>query len=224
MFKVKRSSSRLLLLVILGAVGLIGCFRQMPSTPPSRTLQGVAAGGGLGAATAAVTASFSAPLFPIGAIFGAVAGGAVGNYLDATSTFSQRLRQHNIQIVQLGDTITVLLPTDKFFVHNTSQINPNYLATLDEVARYISHFDKVRIKVAGYSDNVGPVQRNLALSQTQAQHMMHELWERGVDARMMYAIGYGACNPIASNKQRSGRQKNRRIEISLQRIPYIPVS
>ena len=224
MFKVVQSCKRVLFLGLFVAIGLTGCFRQMPYTPPSRTIQGVAAGGGLGAATAAVTSTFSGPLFPIGALFGAVAGGAVGNYLDATSTFTEHLRQDNIQIVQMGDTYTVILPSDKFFVRGTSQINPHYLGTLDEIVRYIRNFDKVGIKVSGYSDNIGPAQRNLALTQTQAQHVMHELWNRGVDVRVMYAKGYGACNPIASNKRVAGRRKNRRIEITLQRIPHIPVS
>jgi len=224
MFKVVRFFKYVLCLSLLAAIGLTGCARQMPYSPPSRTVQGSAAGGTLGAATAAVTSTFSGPFLPIGAVVGAIAGGAVGNYMDSSSTFTERLRQDNIQIVQIGDTYTVVLPSDKFFVRGTSQINPHYLGTLDEIVRYIRHFDKIGIKVSGYSDNTGPAQRNLALTQTQAQHIMHELWNRGVDARIMYARGYGACNPISSNKRIAGRRKNRRIEITVQRIPHIPVS
>ncbi|MEQ8164345.1 MAG: OmpA family protein, partial [Smithellaceae bacterium] len=34
----------------------------------------------------------------------------------------------------------------------------------------------------------------------------------GIDAKRLTAVGYGEDKPIASNKTKEGRQKNRRVE------------
>ena len=71
------------------------------------------------------------------------------------------------------------------------------------------------LKLAGYTDNVGPTNVNLKLSQDRAQAVKSYLVSKGVSPSRIEATGYGRENPIASNSTPEGRKQNRRVEFEL---------
>jgi outer membrane protein OmpA-like peptidoglycan-associated protein len=83
---------------------------------------------------------------------------------------------------------------------------------LDRVVEYMTHRLNARIRVAGYTDNVGNPRTNQTLSEQRAQAVRAYLVSRGIDGGRIEAVGYGDQNPIASNDTEEGRQQNRRIE------------
>ncbi len=85
-----------------------------------------------------------------------------------------------------------------FFALDSPIINTNYNPVLDQLAALLKGLNKYVIKVAGYTDNVAVPERSLALSRQQAQIIANYLWNSGVDARVLYATGYGNQMPIAS--------------------------
>ena len=85
-------------------------------------------------------------------------------------------------------------------------------ARLDRVVEYMTHMITARIRIAGYTDNVGNPQRNQALSLARAQAVRDYLVSHGIDADRVEAVGYGDQRPVASNDTEEGRQQNRRIE------------
>jgi len=68
------------------------------------------------------------------------------------------------------------------------------------------------IEVAGYTDNVGDPQANIALSQRRADAVRNALIQAGVNPSLLVAKGYGAANPVSTNTTTEGRFRNRRIE------------
>jgi OmpA-OmpF porin, OOP family len=76
-------------------------------------------------------------------------------------------------------------------------------------------FPKVKIKLGGYTDNVGNPASNLKLSSDRAKNVMMELVKLGVSAGRLSAEGYGDKNPVASNDTKEGQAQNRRISISV---------
>ena len=56
---------------------------------------------------------------------------------------------------------------------------------------------------------------NLKLSQQRADAVKKYLEKKGVEASRMTAVGYGQEVPIADNKTKAGRQKNRRVEFKI---------
>jgi len=72
------------------------------------------------------------------------------------------------------------------------------------------------IEIAGYTDNTGDAQANVALSQQRADAVRNALIKAGVAPGMLVAKGYGSANPIASNESPEGRFYNRRIEYRVQ--------
>ncbi|MNI98745.1 putative lipoprotein YiaD precursor [compost metagenome] len=71
------------------------------------------------------------------------------------------------------------------------------------------------LKLAGHTDNTGSMQLNLRLSKQRAEAVKAYLVAQGANASRIEATGYGPNQPIASNKTKEGRQKNRRVEFSL---------
>jgi outer membrane protein OmpA-like peptidoglycan-associated protein len=57
------------------------------------------------------------------------------------------------------------------------------------------------------------------LSQQRAQAVSSILMQNGVQPVRIDTVGYGEGRPIASNSTASGRQQNRRVELTL--LPYV---
>jgi intracellular multiplication protein IcmN len=160
---------------------------------------------------------------PIGAAIGGVWGAAIGGIIASKQTLVDNLIYNGVQVIQVGDEVEIILPSNKFFFPDSANLNPTYGPILDKVAELIRSFDKVNVKVAAYRDNSDPWQRSLALSKLQAKKVANYLWKRGIDARLLYAIGYGQEMPIASNDTLKGRTMNRRVEITLRKVQEAPL-
>lgn len=91
-------------------------------------------------------------------------------------------------------------------------LRPESNPRLDRVVEYMTHKTNARIRVAGYTDNVGNPRTNQTLSEQRAQAVRAYLVGHGIDGGRIEAVGYGDQSPIAPNDTEEGRQQNRRIE------------
>lgn len=74
-------------------------------------------------------------------------------------------------------------------------------------------FDTVTVK--GYADSTASALYNRKLSTLRAQSVAKYLQVHGLKARLFVVVGYGEADPVASNETPSGRARNRRVEIAL---------
>ena len=86
---------------------------------------------------------------------------------------------------------------------------------LDQIAAIFIENSNYIIEVQGHTDNTGKAEMNKKLSDQRANSVMDYLVKKGVDAQRMTAHGYGMEMPIADNKTKAGRQKNRRVEFKI---------
>ena len=86
---------------------------------------------------------------------------------------------------------------------------------LDKIAETFVENSNYVIEVQGHTDNTGKAEVNKRLSDKRAHAVMDYLVKKGVDASRMTAIGYGPDMPIADNKTKAGRAKNRRVEFKI---------
>ena len=86
---------------------------------------------------------------------------------------------------------------------------------IDQVASVLKANPKLKIVVEGHTDDGGPADRNLQLSDDRAHMVREALLERGVEGSRVEAIGYGESRPVASNNRPKGRAKNRRVEFMI---------
>jgi len=161
------------------------------------------------------TTSISAPA---GVLTGVVLGRAIGLSLERRMTLQQRLAHFGIKVYEIEDEIMLWLPTEKFFIPGSVQLNPSYFPALDNVALFLQSVPHVSVKVSGYSSYLEDKVESIAFSKQQAQNIADYIWEKGTDSRVLYVKGYGAADPIADNRIMAGKKINARIIITLRRL------
>jgi len=99
------------------------------------------------------------------------------------------------------------------FETGSAQLKPESREQLRNVAEIMKAYPNVKVKIGGYTDNVGDPAANLKLSQDRATNVMNELVVLGIASDRLGSEGYGETNPVADNATDAGRQQNRRIAL-----------
>lgn len=152
----------------------------------------------------------------IGAGVGALAGGAIGYYMDRQEMqLRQELEGTGVSVHRDGDNITLNMPGNITFATDSSDLNAQFFAVLNSVAKVLTEFDKTVVEVAGHTDSTGSDQYNQALSERRASSVARYLQNQGINPQRMITIGLGESMPVADNGTASGRQLNRRVELTM---------
>ena len=83
---------------------------------------------------------------------------------------------------------------------------------LDDVAKILTAFPNVEIKINGYTDSRGDASENKELSRGRAASVKLYLASKGITRERLTSEGFGQADPIDDNDTEAGRAKNRRIE------------
>jgi outer membrane protein OmpA-like peptidoglycan-associated protein len=154
-----------------------------------------------------------------GAGIGAIAGGGVGYYMDTQEAkLRKQLRNSGVSVVRDGDKINLVMPGNITFDTNSGEVKASFYDVLNSVALVLNEYDKTLIVVSGHTDSVGRKQYNQRLSEKRAGTVGRYLRSQKINPNRIEAIGAGEDYPIASNKTASGRQQNRRVELTLEPI------
>jgi outer membrane protein OmpA-like peptidoglycan-associated protein len=152
----------------------------------------------------------------IGAGIGAIAGGAVGNYMDRQEAELRRQTAGTgVDVIRTGDELVLRMPAGITFPVDSYALQPGVQGTLNEVARTLASYNQTYIDVLGHTDSTGSDAYNQALSERRAQSVADYLASGGVARARMGIRGYGESQPIASNETEEGRAQNRRVEIKV---------
>jgi OmpA-OmpF porin, OOP family len=84
---------------------------------------------------------------------------------------------------------------------------------LAAVAAILAAYPAVKLKIGGYTDNVGDPAFNQKLSERRAASVAAALAGLGVGQDRLAAEGYGDQFPVADNATAEGRARNRRISM-----------
>lgn len=87
--------------------------------------------------------------------------------------------------------------------------------SLDELAALLVKKKNWKLQISGHTDNVGDAQKNLVLSKQRAEAVKAYLVSKGVEAARLNTLFFGETQPIATNDTPEGRQKNRRVEMTV---------
>ena len=98
-----------------------------------------------------------------------------------------------------------------------STIRKESYAALQNIVDVMKEYPNAKFHVEGHTDSTGSLQLNMRLSKERAAAVEEYLTTIGMDGSRLTSDGYGPERPIADNKTASGRQQNRRVEISLQK-------
>jgi outer membrane protein OmpA-like peptidoglycan-associated protein len=218
----------IMIAALSGALALGGCVTD-PETGDrriSRPAGTAAAGAGAGALLGALLGGRNnrAEVL-IGAGVGAIAGGAVGSYMDKQAReLKQRTAGSGIEVEQRGDEIAIKLPSGIAFDTNESSVRPDMRPALDQVAKTLASYQSTFIDVTGHTDSTGGDAINQPLSDRRASAVADYLQYQGVQRARMATRGYGAQMPVATNDTDAGRAQNRRVEIRLSPVTQSDVA
>ena len=210
--------------IVLGCAAMIlaGCETLDPYTQESKT-SNATKGAIIGAVSGAVVGLASGDdaverrqRALIGAGVGALAGGSIGYYMDQQEAkLRAELQGTGVSVTRIGDNITLNMPGNVTFATNSSDLSPAFFEVLTSVSKVMKEFDKTVVEVAGHTDSTGSDQYNQTLSERRAASVSQYLRNQGVDERRLLTIGLGETMPVADNSTESGRQANRRVEITM---------
>lgn len=169
-------------------------------------LAGYLLGGVIGGKTARI----------VGAGLGGVAGGAVGYQLDEQiRELKEQTAGTGVDVTSDGQSILVNLPNGVTFPVDNYTIQPNFRATLDDIAASMVRYPNSLIDVYGHTDSTGSDAYNQGLSERRARAVADYLMARGVAGARIRSQGFGETQPLASNDTEEGRSVNRRVEIKI---------
>jgi outer membrane protein OmpA-like peptidoglycan-associated protein len=124
-------------------------------------------------------------------------------------------RQIEAMNARTTDRGLVLTLGDVLFATGRSELQGGAVRNLDQLAAFLRQYPERTAIIEGHTDSVGSASSNLALSQRRADAVVQYLIRQGVDANRLRATGLGQGYPVAGNDTTSGRQQNRRVEITI---------
>jgi OOP family OmpA-OmpF porin len=98
------------------------------------------------------------------------------------------------------------------FEFNSTQFTQGSDHDLDRLLRFMQDNPAIRIKINGYTDNIGSKRYNLRLSWQRSEAVKEYLVDRGITSDRIECEGFGYDRPLQQNNSEENRQMNRRVE------------
>ena len=174
---------------------------------------GAAVGGAAGAAVGRANGSTAKGAI-IGAVVGGVAGGVIGHQMDQQA---KELEQNipGAIVERVGEGIQVTFPSGLLFDFDSDAIKSTAAQNLSNLAASLDKYPNTSLLIVGHTDAQGSDDYNQKLSERRARSAALYLANQGVSAARLQTVGRGEIEPVATNDDESGRQKNRRVEVAI---------
>jgi OOP family OmpA-OmpF porin len=120
-----------------------------------------------------------------------------------------------LQPIEVGTTVNL---RDILFEQGKTILLAQSYPELDLVVSFLKTNPKVKIELAGHTDNRGIPSQNVKLSQARVDKVKSYLVSKGIEGKRISGKGYGGSKPIASNETEETRQLNRRVEFTIKKF------
>ena len=147
-------------------------------------------------------------------------------YNQLVVALEKEIQRGELTISNLEGQLSVNLLNNILFDSGKTAIKPEGQKVLKSLGDVLNKFPDKALQIAGHTDNVQISSRlierypsNWELSTARATSVVHFLQDKvGLQGARLIAAGYSEYQPIASNKEATGRAQNRRIQILL--VPF----
>ena len=120
--------------------------------------------------------------------------------------------EFDVKIKQVAEGLQFAVPVH--FAFNDANVRSEDSAALDRFASVVAkHYPGSQVTVEGFTDPAGSSRYNLALSKRRADAVKGYVTQKGVDASLVNAVGYGETRQVkrGAAKDAPGAELNRRV-------------
>ncbi len=127
-------------------------------------------------------------------------------------------KKYQVDVDAAAGTVTVTLPNTILFASGKADLKKQAGSELNNIVSVLkARYEGNGIDVVGHTDT-DPIKKskwkdNWELSAQRALAVVRYLESQGIPGQRLQAVGCGEKRPVASNANRSGKAKNRRVEI-----------
>ena len=112
----------------------------------------------------------------------------------------------------------IVIQADALFDFDQSVVRPDGKKNIDDAMAKLAGVDVEMVIATGHTDSVGTDAYNQKLSERRAAAVKEYLVSKGIPASKITTLGKGESQPVATNKTKEGRQKNRRVDIEFKGV------
>lgn len=102
-----------------------------------------------------------------------------------------------------------------YFNFNSELLNDTTKKSLDSLVTKLLKYPAIKIKITGFTDNIGDDDLNLKLSKNRAKAVYSYLIFKGIKKAKIFHFGKGETEPLKSNETEDSRKANRRVEFEI---------
>ncbi|NQY41761.1 MAG: OmpA family protein [Legionellales bacterium] len=200
---------------------ITGCSSTANKPYVDSAVQQSTVGVGAGAAFAATGVGIL-PSILVGTVLGPVIGHNIQSNESKYLQLVDKLNSHHVKIVQEGDEIRFILPADRFFYGGSPNLLDKQIATFSILSDLINSLPATIIRVAGYSDNLGSRERNVALANARAEAVIKHI--NPLDTRLIWAENGKELLPVEYDKNMPiFENSSNRVEIVLEPVEHLGI-
>lgn len=133
----------------------------------------------------------------------------------AEARMADMRKQLAIYSLTFNDRGATLVLRDVMFDTNSAHMREGAVNRLTPLLAYLKSSPSTLVRIEGHTDSTGTAARNDTLSLDRANAVARAMEAGGQAANSIQTEGYGQTKPVASNDTVSGREQNRRVEITL---------
>jgi OmpA-OmpF porin, OOP family len=101
-----------------------------------------------------------------------------------------------------------------YFDTGKSVLKPESVTAIAEIAKLLKASEEMKLFIVGHTDNDGSINFNMDLSSLRANAVRDQLVKfYDIDTNRLGTVGLGFFAPVASNLEKTGQAKNRRVEL-----------
>lgn len=126
-------------------------------------------------------------------------------------------RLSRLGATESGTEVTLRLPGSVLFDFDSAAIRPDAERTLADVVEVLQAYAGRPVRIEGHTDSIASEAYNQKLSERRAAAVRDWLVAHGVAAGRLKSVGYGESKPLADNGTAAGRQRNRRVEVVIEK-------
>ncbi|MEJ0055157.1 MAG: OmpA family protein [Bacteroidota bacterium] len=119
-----------------------------------------------------------------------------------------------LEVTAIEPNATITL-NNIFFDWNKAVLKSESFPELNRIVDLMKEKGTMTVEISGHTDNSGPDDYNLLLSEWRAKAVSKYLNDKGIDNSRISTVFFGESRPKDTNDTKEGRSKNRRVEFKI---------